>query len=615
MRRSGETGTSPSMRRLLVLLAFAPAVLTGLLVAQHAENVPVWDDFDRVPLLESFAEGTLSFRDLYAPHIDHRILVPRLFILANAQLTGGNLVWENALVFLIVLATALALAALLRRSVPLTPAATFAAVLGMNALVLSPLQWENFLWAIQTAFVLPMASLVAALLVLETRLPLRARFGLALIAALVGTHSFSHGLLIWLAVPAWILLRQPNSASDALGERRAFLIAWAVAAAAVLVPFFALDYRAATSHQYGVGVGNRTPMVAYAGEALTRPGLVVRFYLSMVGSPLSRLGPWAPADVAWAWGLVVHGLLALGVGTLLAARDRELWNRSVSWLVLAGATLVACALAALGRAVPTNGLYALAPRYVSVSEYALVALVALGALLATRGPRSRAVVLVTAIVLAAPVAAGWKAGIRGMRAWQTARLEARTSLIFIRDFAPRYVLRLDSDYDAVRANAERMDRYGYLDPPLARAARPDAFQMAEPGGSAVDAGIDRARASGDRLVVHGHAALAPGRMAHGVLLAVRGGQGLRVVAVGEGRSRPAGAVYLHDHLHSEVELDPDVPTGDWKAKLELAGLPDGPSVRIEAYAVDAERMRLHRLPQDIRVSRGPTPRVELVPAR
>jgi hypothetical protein len=356
-------------------------------------------------------------------------------------------------------------------------------------------------------------------------------------------------------------------------------------------------------------------MVAYAGEALTRPGLVARFYLSMLGSPLARLGPWAPADVAWVWGLIVHGLLALGVGTLLAARDRELWNRSVPWLVLAGATLVACALAALGRAVPTNGLYALAPRYISVSEYALVALVALGALLATRGPRSRAVVLVTAIVLAAPVAAGWKAGIRGMRAWQTARLEARTSLIFIRDFAPRYIVRLDSDYDAVRNNADRMDRYGYLDPPLARDAQLDAFEIAEPGGQPADGGIDRARAAGERLVVHGRAALAAGRTAHGVLLVVRGGRGPRVVAVGEGRSRPAGAVYLHDHLHSEVELDPDAPTGHWKAKVELARLPASPTILIEAYAVDAERMRLHRLPQDIRVSRGPELRVERVPAR
>jgi len=603
------------MRRLLVLLAFAPALVTGLLVAHHAENVPVWDDFDRVPLLESFAEGRLSFRDLYAPHIDHRIVVPRLFILANAKLSGGNLVWENALVFAIVLGTALALAALLRRSVPMTPATAFAALLGVNALVLSPLQWENFLWAIQTAFVLPMACLATALLVLEARLPTRARFALALAAAVVGTHSFSHGLLIWLAVPAWILLRRPDADAAAPGERRAFLIAWAIAAAAVLVPFFALDYRAATSHQYGVGVGNRTPIVAYAGEAVTRPGLVARFYLSMLGSPLARLGPWAPADAAWVWGIVVHGLLALGMGTVLASRDRALWNRSVPWLVLAGVTLVACALAALGRAVPTNGLYALAPRYVSVSQYALVALVALAALLAPRGPRSRAVVLAAAVVLAVPVAAGWKVGTRGMRAWQTARLEARTSLVFIRDFAPRYILRLDSAYEAVRDNANRMDRYGYLDPPLARAARPDAFEIAEPGGHAAHGGIDRVRVTGARLVVHGRAALAPGRTAHGVLLVVQGDEGPRVVGVGEGRSRPLGAVYLHDHLHSEVELDSDTPTGNWKAKLELARLPAAPSVHIEAYAVDAERMRLHRLPQDIRVSRDPELRVELVPAR
>jgi hypothetical protein len=319
--------------------------------------------------------------------------------------------------------------------------------------------------------------------------------------------------------------------------------------------------------------------------------------------------------VARAWGGIVHVLLALALGTVLASRDRALWNRCVPWLVLAGVTLVACALAALGRAVPTNGLYALAPRYVSVSQYALVALVALGALLAPRGPRKRVVVVAVAVALAVPLAAGWLAGARGLRAWQTARLEARTSLLFIRDFEPRYILRLDSSYDAVRDNAERMDRHGYLDPPLARDARPDAFEMAHPAGHAALGGIDRVRAAGERLVVHGRAALARGRTAHGVLLIVRDDAGPRVVGVGDGRSRPEGAVYLHDHLHSEVELDADAPTGRWKAKLDLARLPAAAALHVEAYAVDAERMLLHRLPQDIRVSRGAELRVALVPAQ
>ncbi len=593
------------------MLAFVPALATALLVQAHAQNVPAWDDFDRVPLLQGFAEGELSFDDLYAPHIDHRILVPRLFILANAKLSGGNLVWENALAFVIVLATALALAALLRRTLPHARAPAFAVLLGINLLIFSPLQWENFLWAIQTAFVLPMACMAAALLVLETRLPSWARFGLAVGAAAVGTHSFSHGMLIWAAVPAWMLLRSPF-ADDPGDERRRFLFGWAVAAALFLVPYFTVDYRVATNHEYGVGVGNRTPLVAYAGEALASPLVVAHFYLSMVGSPLARLGPWAPEQVALGWGLVVHGLLAAALAAVVAARDRVLWIRSVPWWVLAGATLVACGLAALGRAVATNGLYALAPRYVSVSQYALVALVALGALLAARGPRARALVLALAVALAMPVLAGWKAGIEGMRAWQTARLQARTSLLFIEEFTPRFVRRLDFGWETVRDSARVLDRYGYLDPPLARSSRPDAFLVAPLEGDAATGRISGAHAAGQRLVVRGDAALAGGRPAHGVLLTVGGGRERRVVGIGEGRSRPLGRAYLHDHLFGEVELDPEEPTGVWKAKVEMARLPGDPVVYVDAFLVDAGRMRLYPLAQRVSFSRADV-RVEVEP--
>lgn len=609
------TGSPRGTRRygwLLVLLAFVPALATAVLVQAHAENVPAWDDFERVSLLQRFAEGELGFADLYAPHIDHRILVPRLIILANAVLSGGNLVWENAVTFTIVLATALALAGLLRRTLPDAPVARIAALLGINLLIFSPLQWENFLWAIQTAFVLPMACLAAALLVLETRLSVQARFGLAWLAAVVGTHSFSHGLAIWVAVPAWVLLRAPF-AEGSREQTRRFLIAWVVGAAVVLIPYFTWDYRASSSHQahqYGVQIGESTPLVAYAQESLASPLAVANFYVSMVGSPLARLGSWTPVEAAPVWGLLVHGLLAVALAAIALARDRELWRRSIPWFVLAGVALMACALAALGRAVPTNGLYALAPRYVSVSQYVLVALVALGAQLASRGPRARLAVVATALVLLAPVAAGWKAGIHGMRAWQTARLQARTSLLFIREFSPRFIHRLEHDWDTARAGAEVLDRYGYLDPPLARSSRPDAFEVASLDDDAATGRVRGAHMAGNRLVVRGDGALAGGRPAHGVLLTVGDGAERRVVGIGEGRSRPEGRAYLYEHLFGEVELDPDEPTGLWRAKVDLDRLPDAPTVVVQAFLVDSGRMRIYPLEPRISITRG-TGRVKI----
>ena len=53
-------------------IVFLPAWLLLVLIAQNAVNMPVWDDWDRATLFEKWDAGTLTFADLYAPHIDHR---------------------------------------------------------------------------------------------------------------------------------------------------------------------------------------------------------------------------------------------------------------------------------------------------------------------------------------------------------------------------------------------------------------------------------------------------------------------------------------------------------------------------------------------------------------
>jgi hypothetical protein len=162
-------------RALRLAAAFSPAAVTGWLAWRHAVNVPVWDDWLRAPLAAAWHDGTFGLGDLYAPHIDHRIVLPRLMMLANLALTGGDLRFEMGVTFAVALAGAAALCARLHRTLPAgAAAATFVA----NLFLFSPLQWENFLWAIQTAFVIPLACLSLALLALASPLSPHARFAL-----------------------------------------------------------------------------------------------------------------------------------------------------------------------------------------------------------------------------------------------------------------------------------------------------------------------------------------------------------------------------------------------------------------------------------------------------
>ena len=88
------------------------------------------------------------------------------------------------------------------------------------------------LWAIQLAFVISLACIPATLWLLASPLSPRARFAGCLALALLATHSFGHGLLLWPMVAGYVLL-EPG------GRRKgAFLAAWALAAALVLVPYF-----------------------------------------------------------------------------------------------------------------------------------------------------------------------------------------------------------------------------------------------------------------------------------------------------------------------------------------------------------------------------------------
>ena len=87
-----------SLRRLLenppLTLVAVAAVLALLhlirLVALHGVDVPFWDQWELVPLLSALDGGTLTFGELWAPHNEHRILIPQLLMLGLASVSAWN---------------------------------------------------------------------------------------------------------------------------------------------------------------------------------------------------------------------------------------------------------------------------------------------------------------------------------------------------------------------------------------------------------------------------------------------------------------------------------------------------------------------------------------------
>ena len=590
------------MRRAALALAFFPALVCAALVHAYAVDIPIWDDLERAKLLSSYAEGDLDLSYIYSPHIEHRIVMTRLITLLGAALGHRGVLFDLGAIFAIVFATAVAVHALLRRTFPERPGLVVGLTLGANLLLFSPLQWETFLWAIQTSFVLPQLCLVVALLVLTSQLATPVRFAGAFLCALVASHSYSHGLLLWGAVPAFELLR----ARGEPGHRRTrFVGAWLVATVVVLVPYFTIGgFRNLSDHGY-VEVGEPPPGLDLGGLP-ARVRKAATFFVYELGSPLARTGRTPSDETAPWWAGLQLALLAAVVLLWLARwRNQELRDRALPWLTLGGFAVVACTAPAISRTALNKAAFGLVPHYVTVSLWLPLALGVLISLFVSEERRRKRLAPYAAFaagLVLFVLLLQWPVGVTGMRAWKTGRLQARAALLFLPHFEPEYVRRLDGDLETLRRLAGQLDRAGYLHPSMLPDTRLSHF--AESERPADGARIERARL-GDRLVASGFAWLHEhNRPADAVLVTVNDPNGERVVVdVAEVRGFPPVSIPEADHIFNEVKIPTVADFSRWRSRIPLEALPDRERLDVELWALDAEDLSVQPLAQRLVVVR------------
>jgi hypothetical protein len=209
--------------------------------------------------------------------------------------------------------------------------------------------------------------------------------------------------------------------------------------------------------------------------------------------------------------------------------------------------------------------------------------------------------------VAALLAWGWGVGAAGMDEWHSARLQARTSLHYVQFLKPRQRWRLDGSTEVVREQGAVLDRHGQLDPPLARDLGLDGFTLRERVLLREEARIESAGLDAEgRIELNGFAWLpSANRRADGVLLVARDAAGApRVVAIAELAGLPIAHITAHEHAFNFVRLPGVEHFGAFAARILPAQLPPQPEIVLEAYAVDAARMRLEPLGDRVRVSRG-----------
>lgn len=257
-------------------------------IRRNAVNVPFMDDWQFVPLLEKASQGELSFGDLWASHDEHRLLVPRIVIIASMFAFKGDYRVQCCISFLVVEVISLCFLWLLLR-LNGERLGVWITWLLANIALFSPIQFHNWLWPMQFAYFLPYTFLALCICALYLRINARWKFGLAAGCALAGTYSFVQGNLIWVVILPIILLA-PGILSEL--ARRRFAVGWLLLGllAAVLY-FYGLDHNSAAP-AYAYGHQGVPPIFSTFEQLRAHPAATVAqmgfFITGMFGNDIAR---------------------------------------------------------------------------------------------------------------------------------------------------------------------------------------------------------------------------------------------------------------------------------------------------------------------------------------
>lgn len=339
----------PAWTTPAVAIVCALCWLVMAVTARHYfVDVPRWDVWDVVDLVERHYGGTLTIGDLLRPHNEHRPVTARVVILPNVVWFH----WNHWIDFAVLMAVAAGPLAVMARYVAWTASqhqrVSPAALVPIAVVGCSLTQWENLLRGYHVHIVMAVVATVAGLLWLTTGRTSWMRLVAAAVAGIVAALSFGSGVLLWPLGLVAIVVRRGSA-----WLRRAGV--WCALGASVIVL-----YRTGMPGRPGyseVSIGSAVELLRVAVATLVGLVMPVAYVPEVFATPVS------PAQV-----VVVAVPAAAAVGGLLLVWRR--WQHDAhgeqAWLfpaLLMAFGVGALILASLGRAA--GGLYALtASRYI-----------------------------------------------------------------------------------------------------------------------------------------------------------------------------------------------------------------------------------------------------------
>lgn len=331
-------------RLFYFILAALPFFQLAHTVRSYSVDVPVWDQWELVPLFEKLFNGTLSFRDVWAQHNEHRIFFPKLIMLFLARFTGWNLSFELAVNVLLGAGIFACVAAQILLTVKSTGERRLLWAVPVCAVMIFSLkQWMNWVWGWQMQIFLCVFCATAGIVLLSNP-PFRLwRFLSAMLMGVAASFSFAGGLCYWFA--GFFILFFVRHENKKIWK--VMLFSWFVLTCAVYSFYF-----------YDFHKPENQPLLRFMFE---HPAEYVNYFFSYLGLPLTR----GTREESFALGVL--GVFFSCFVTWFVVRFRGVkFQTLVPYVALCVFSVISGAVTGIGRAA-MNKEYALGFHYTTIA--------------------------------------------------------------------------------------------------------------------------------------------------------------------------------------------------------------------------------------------------------
>ena len=562
-------------RIMAFCLTLLPAIFLAVLIIEYSVDFPQWDQWGYVKFFQHLALHTLTFSDLFAQVNEYRQLFPNLVFVALGRLTRWDLRYEMWAIFLLACIISFSVYRLAKLTIKGGYMRRVLLLFMANLLIFAPVQYPNWLQGQQLVYYVPIACVIACILVAHSRWTPGVRFLICGCLSTVSSFSSANGGVCWLVVLPVLL----TASHDPIPGRRWYLVAWIMGL---------LSNAALYLYGYHKPWWSPSPLAA-----LAHPLRAVVYFLAFLGGPLG-LEKGAPLTLV---GILLLSLFAVGCILVIRFRRDSTFVRSMTpWLMVGAYSILTGAMTTIGRVGLGVGQSIITARYIGYSVYLVVSLVFLVPLvreklttehtfLSGRRLAQISVAAAAALLLWQPLV--YAKGIDGMKKMRLTLLQAKASVLLINYVQdPELVNTLYPDLKFLASQANILDNLGYLRPGLVRSDRLQDFEGDKAIGNAYGS-LDYLETRDNVYVVSGIASLPyRGEGADAVLLAYE---------------RPNGDCIVFALTHPQMGTgDSPQPGKDghrfqrWELSFPADRLPSRPA-KLTAWAFDANSARAYRL--------------------